>query len=42
MGSEVWINKDNIWGVSMRFSSGLNGPCSDKRGSPKNTIIEDN
>jgi hypothetical protein len=35
MRREVWIDKDNIWGVSMRFSSGLTEPCSDERGSPK-------
>jgi hypothetical protein len=30
------MDKDNdIWGVSMRLFSELNGSCSDDRGSPK-------
>jgi hypothetical protein len=38
MGSEVWIEKDIIWCWSMRYSSGLSGSCSYKRGPPKKSL----
>jgi hypothetical protein len=35
MGSEVWTDKDEVWGVRLKFSSGFNGPYFDERGSTK-------
>jgi hypothetical protein len=32
------VDRDSVHGVSMRFPSGLNGPCSDERFSSKKSL----